>query len=81
MTKNSIYRAIYERKEKRLHLGYKYKDKILKNTLSGQMFNVNPVLDKFIKKINDIIFNWIESVKQIKVFANPALDKHENKLN
>ena len=81
MVKNSIYRPIYERREKRLHLGYDYKDNIMKNTLSNQMFDVNPELNTFISKINDIVYNWIESVKQIKVFANPAVDKYENKLN
>lgn len=53
----------------------------MKNTLSNQMFEVNPDLDRFIKSINDIVYNWIESVKQIKIFANPAVDKYENKLN
>ena len=53
----------------------------MKNTLSNQMFDVNPELTTFITKINDIVYNWIESVKQIKVFANPAVDKYENKLN
>lgn len=81
MVKDSIYKPIYERREKRLNLGYNYKDNIMKNTLSNQMFEVNSTLDTFIKKINDIIYNWIESVKQIKIFANPAVDKYENKLN
>lgn len=81
MVKDSIYKPIYERREKRLHLGYDYKDKIMKNTLSNQMFDVNTTLNTFIKSINDIVYNWIESVKQIKIFANPAVDKYENKLN
>jgi len=81
MVKDSIYKPIYERREKRLHRGYDYKDNIMKNTLSNQMFGVNPDLDKFIKSINDIVYNWIESVKQIKIFANPAVDKYENKIN
>lgn len=81
MVKDSIYRPIYERRERRANLGYNYKDNIMKNTLSSQMFNVNSTLDTFIKRINDIIYNWIESVKQIKTFANPAVDKYENKIN
>jgi len=81
MTKDSIYRKIYERREKRIHLGYDYKDKIMKNTLSGQMFGINLPLDKFITYLNDVIYRWIDSVKQIKIWANPALDKHENKFN
>ena len=42
-----------KRKEKRLHLGYDYKDNIMKNTLSNQMFDVNSTLDLFIKRINE----------------------------
>jgi hypothetical protein len=81
MVKDSIYRAIYERREKRLHLGYDYKDKIMKNTLSNQMFDVNETLTKLIKTVNDTVYNWVESVKQIKIWANPAVDKYENKIN
>jgi hypothetical protein len=81
MVKDSIYKPIYERREKRLHIGYDYKDNIMKNTMSNQMFDVNPELNRFIKSINDIVYNWIESVKQIKIFANPAVDKYENKIN
>ncbi len=81
MTKDSIYRPIYKRRQKRLNLGYNYKDNIMKNTMSSQMFDVNPTLDKFIKSLNDVVYNWIESVKQIKIFANPALEKYEKDLN
>jgi hypothetical protein len=81
MTKDSIYRPIYKRRQKRLNLGYNYKNNIMKNTMSSQMFDVNPTLDKFIKSLNDVVYNWIESVKQIKIFANPALEKYEKDLN
>ena len=81
MVKDSIYKKIYERREKRLNLGYDYKNDIMKNTLSNQMFGVNSTLTKFIGDINNIVYQWIESVKQIKIFANPAVDKYENKLN
>ena len=81
MTKDSIYRPIYKRRQKRINLGYDYKDNIMKNILSSQMFNVNSTLDKFIKSMNDIVYNWIESVKQIKIHANPAIEKYEKDLN
>jgi hypothetical protein len=81
MIKDSIYRPIYKRREKRLHLGYDYRENIMRNTLSSRMFDVNPTLDRFIKSMNDVVYNWIESVKQIKIFANPALDKYENTIN
>jgi hypothetical protein len=81
MIKDSIYKPIYERREKRIHLGYNYKDNIMRNTISDQLFSVNSTLDKFIKSINDTVYQWIESVKMIKTYANPAVDKNENKLN
>lgn len=80
MVKNSIYRPIFERNEKRQHLGFKYKDQILKNSLSNQMFSVNELLTNYISNIEKIVFEWVESVKQIKIHANPAVDKYEDKI-
>jgi hypothetical protein len=81
MIRNSLYWTIYNRKDRRLHLGFKYKGSILKKTLSNQMFDANPVLDSFMGYIETYIYEHIEAVKQIKIFANPALDKNENRLN
>ena len=81
MVRDSIYRPIYERNQKKIHLGYDYKDNILKNTLSNQMFKVNKTLTYFIKQLNDILYHNIEAVKQIKTFANYLLDRYENKIN
>lgn len=80
MTKNSIYRAAYERNQKLSNLGYDYKDEIMKKTLSSQMFGVNETLDTFLDNINDIVYENIEAVKQIKIFANPALEKYEKNI-
>lgn len=81
MTKDSIYRPIFDRREKRLYLGYDYKDNILKNTMSSQMFGVNDILDTFLGNVDAVMYENIEAVKQIKVFANPALDKYDTKIN
>jgi hypothetical protein len=81
MVKDSIYRAAYKRRENRLHLGYDYKGKILKNTISPFMLNVNVPLTTFINKLDSIVYDWVEAVKQIKIFANPFLDKYEDKIN
>jgi hypothetical protein len=80
MVKDSKFRPIYTRKEQRLNTGYDYKGKILKNSISSYMFGVNSTLDYFIAQTDSIIYEWVEAVKQIKIFANPALDKHENKI-
>lgn len=81
MIRNSLYQVVYNRKDKRLHLGYKYKNALMKRILSNQMFGANPVLDSFIAYIEEYLYEHIEAVKQIKIFANPALDKNENRFN
>lgn len=80
MIRNSLYWQVYNRKDQRLHLGYKYKGQIMQRTLSNQMFGANPILDGFIARIDAFMYEHIEAVKQIKIFANPALDKNENRI-
>lgn len=80
MVKDSIYRPIYERKEKRRNVGFDYKGQILKKSLSSQMFGAHPLLDYLIAQVEKIVYEWVEAVKQIKISANPALDKYENKI-
>jgi hypothetical protein len=80
MVKDSIYRPMYERHEKRIHTGFNYKGQILKRTLSSQMFGAHPLLDYLLEQVEKIVYEWVESVKQIKISANPALDKYENKI-
>lgn len=81
MIRNSIYWTIYNRKDQRLHLGFMYKGQVLAKTLSNQMFGANPIMDAFLSYMEAFIYEHIEAVKQIKIFANPALDKNENRIN
>lgn len=81
MIRNSLYQPLYNRKDQRLHLGYNYKQNLMRRVLSNQMFGANPVLDMFIAYLEVFVYEHIEAVKQIKIFANPALDKNENRLN
>lgn len=81
MIRNSIFWTAHNRKDKRLHLGFQYKGQILKKSLSNQMFGSNPILDGFLARIENYIYEHVEAVKQIKIFANPALDKNENRIN
>ena len=80
MTKNSIFRQAYTRKQKLINTGYDYQGKILKNTMSQQMFGVNETLDTFLDSLDQVVYENIEAVKQIKIFANPALDKYEKNI-
>jgi hypothetical protein len=81
MIRNSLYQAVYNRKDQRLHLGHRYKDDLMRRVLSNQMFGANPIMDTFIAFLQNYLYEHIESVKQIKIFANPALDKNENRFN
>lgn len=81
MVRNSKFKPAFERKEQRLHTGFDYKGKIMRKSLSSQMFDVNETLNTFIQNLDSIFYECIEAVKQIKIFANPAADKYENKIN
>lgn len=80
MVKDSIYRPVYERREDRKNLGFNYKGKILERSLSSQMFGANQTLDYFLEQVEKVVYEWVESVKQIKIHVNPALDKYETKI-
>lgn len=80
MVKDSIYRPIYKRREQRKNLGFDYKGQILKKTMSSQLFGVNSTLDYFLGQVEKLVHSWVEGVKQIKINANPALDKYEDKI-
>jgi hypothetical protein len=64
-----------------MHTGFDYKGQILKKTLSSQMFGVSEFFDTYLAKMESIVYEWVEAVKQIKIHANPAVDKYEDKLN
>lgn len=81
MIRNSIYAPLFNRKDNRLHLGYMYKGKVLSKTLSNQMFGANSLLTAFLGFMEPFIYEHIEAIKQVKIFANPALDKNENRIN
>jgi hypothetical protein len=81
MVKDSIYRPTFKRRELRVGLGFDYKDQILKKSMSSQLFGINSTMDSYLSYLNKIVYEWVESVKQIKIFANPAVDKYEDKIN
>jgi hypothetical protein len=45
------------------------------------MFGVSELFDTYLVKIESVVYEWVEAVKQIKIHANPAVDKYEDKLN
>ena len=44
------------------------------------MYRTNSVLTGFIDWVDKIVYELIESVKRIKTFGNPALDKNERRI-
>ena len=81
MLVDSPYTKLNRRKDVLLHQGYDYKDKIMKNTLSKDITEGNSVLAGFVRHINKIMYEMIESVKQIKTFASFSMDKNERRIN
>lgn len=81
MHKDSVFRKTFGRNEKRLYLGFDYKKVVIEKSVSNYMLRTTPFFDGFLSKLNKIVVENIEAVKKIKIFANPALDKNETKLN
>lgn len=81
MLNDSPYTNLKHRKDNLLHLGFDYRNQILKRTMSNQMFRSNSTLTRFLQYVNDIIYELIENVKHIKTHANPAMDKNQRTLN
>lgn len=80
MVIDSPYTKLKQSKDVLLHTGFDYKGQVLKRTLSRQMFRTNDTLLGFLERIDTVIYELIESVKRIKTFGNPALDKNERRL-
>ena len=81
MHRDSIFRKHIDRKEARLYVGFNYRNKIIEKSVSPHLLGISAFMDKFLLKLDAIVFNNIEAVKKIKIFANPALDKNSTKLN
>jgi hypothetical protein len=77
----SPYTKIQQSKDIVPNTGFDYEDKVLRRTMSKQMFRTNATLSGFLERIDKIVYELIECVKRIKTFANPALDKNDRRLN
>lgn len=80
MEEESLYRITHSRKDQLKHIGFDYRGKIFENTLSNQMFRMSPVFREFLVKLETAVHELYESIKNIKIHANAALDKHERRL-
>ena len=62
------------------NLGYKYKGRILRHSVSG-LFYVDPRKTRILDKLEELLYTMIEDVKMIKKFRNFAIDKDSHLIN
>ena len=60
--------------------GYDYKDKLMKNAVSPRFFAGNPISETFLRYVNDIVFESIESVKTLRNFFNYTVEKDQKDI-
>jgi len=77
---NSIYDITNSRKEKINNLGFDYKGKILRKTVSPYIFS-EPNRADLLSKFEDWLFFLVEKVKLIKTYYNYTVKKDYTKLN
>jgi hypothetical protein len=78
--KESLYDIATSRNEKINNLGYDYKGKILKKTVSSYIFS-DPTRAEILQKFEDWIYFLVEKVKTIKTFYNYTVSKDYKKIN
>jgi len=77
---DSFYDKTYSRNEKINNIGFDYKDKILRRTVSSYLFK-DPVRASILDKFESWIYFLVDQVKTIRTFYNFTVDKNYKKLN
>ena len=77
--KESYYNATYSSGDDLKHRGYDYKNFIMTNTISNYLFR-NENIAGFLTYINNIVFEYIEAVKKVRVYYNFTVDKDYKKI-
>ena len=78
----NLYQKSYEQGSKRKNLGFNYReeDVILKRTMMPRLFE-NETVAGFLRYINNVMVNNIDSVKIIRNFFNYTVDKNDTNIN
>ncbi len=71
---------IFNRNNNIKHVGFNYKGRMLKRSLSG-MFWLETKRESILKKFEDIVFNMVENVKEIKKSMNYIFSNKYTKFN
>jgi hypothetical protein len=81
MYKQSIYKKMLMESDDLKYRGFQYQNiNIMEKFVSSRMIG-NPIMAGFLKLLNPIFINWIESVKRVQFFYNYILDKNDNSIN
>jgi len=81
MLRNSAFKSALYRKCTNKYLGYDYKGKILKNTMSEKMFTSNNFIYEYLMHIDDMLYEIFNGVKSIRNFMSISRDKHDRDMN
>jgi hypothetical protein len=78
----NLYEKAYEQGSKRKNLGFDYhgEDAIVKRTMMPRLFQ-NATNAGFLRYINNVIVNNIDSVKIIRNFFNYTVKKNDTNIN
>lgn len=77
---NNPYKALLRRRTKLRNLGFDYRGKILRRSLSSVIY-MNENVAEFVERLEVIITNLVYSVKSIKKQVNFLVDKDEDYIN
>jgi hypothetical protein len=81
MNKDSLYVKILHDSEKRFSMGFNYTKKgLIERFLSPTMYG-NPRLSNFLKRLEPLFIELIESVKRIQFYTNYTIDKNDRRFN
>ncbi len=80
MIQESLYNITEHYGEDVKYKGFNYKDSIISRTSSNYLLQ-NTEMVSFLKYINDVFYELIESTKKIRVFINYTVDKDYKYIN
>lgn len=76
----SLYNATNSVRDNLKWQGYDYRNTLMSNSVSPYLLR-NLKVSNFIKYLNDICVEYIETVKKIRVFYNFTVDKDYRNIN
>jgi hypothetical protein len=78
--KKSVYDVTETMKDDVKHVGYDFKDKIFKNTMSNVLWGEEK-REGILAKMEAVLYELIQRVKTIKTHRNYAVGKNYRKFN